>query len=403
MPTPLAGEPALIDPLPAISFPDMLRHHRIRRGLTQRALADLSTVSPRAIRDLEAGRANARTQTIHLLADGLHLRGAAREQFVRASLSGRSSPCDRGDTHAPRPVDALYGRDEEVRTITAALLSGARRMICLSGLPGVGKTRVAAEVAARLSADPGWPVLWVGSPAPAADLPGPLDTAYRRPMLLVLDGVATDPLAALATDLLARYPALRVLSTSRAPWHAPGVQATVLSPLAVRGEPLDAPAIRLFADRFAEVRPGFVLGPGNAGAVARMCRRLDGLPLALETVAARGRVLGLDHLLEVPVPGLLELTVPPRAGEPATTLGGLIGAAIRHLDARGQAILRRLAQHQDAWTVVGAAAELHLPLDEVVDALDLFVGHGMLHASHGEPVTTLRMPNLLRTLLARRL
>ncbi|GLY94055.1 helix-turn-helix domain-containing protein [Actinoplanes sp. NBRC 103695] len=407
MPMPLAGEPSLLEPpgLPpaSTSFPDLLRHHRVRSGLTQRTLADLSTVSPRTIRDLEAGRANARTQTIHLLADGLRLRGTAREQFVQASLSRRSSPCDRCGATAPQPVDALLGRDDEVRVIVTALRSGARRMICLSGLPGVGKTRVAAEVAARLGEEAQWPVLWVGPDAPAFDMSGSLDSVIHQPALLVLDSMTTEPLAVLAAGLLARYPALHVLSTSRAPWHVPGIQATVLSPLATpdAGDPRDTPAVRLFADRFTDVRPGFALSAANASAVAEMCRRLDGLPLALETVAARGRVLGLDHLLDMPVPDLLDLTVPARPGEPSATIGGLIGATVRQLDTQGQTILRRLAQDDGTWTVAGAAAVLRRPLDQVVDALDLFVGRGLLQATHGEPVTTLRLPNLLRALLVR--
>jgi len=108
---------------PAQPFPGLLRHHRIRNGLTQRALADLSTVSPRAIRDLESGRANARTQTIHLLADGLRLQGAVREHFVQASLSRRPTgpfDDDLGGT-APGPGTALPGRDAEARGLTEVL------------------------------------------------------------------------------------------------------------------------------------------------------------------------------------------------------------------------------------------------------------------------------------------
>src|SRR5208282_4004737 len=72
------------------TFHEILRSHRNLAGLTQQALADLSTISPRTIRDLEAGRANARKQTIHLLADALRLHGVVRETFVHAGLGNQS-------------------------------------------------------------------------------------------------------------------------------------------------------------------------------------------------------------------------------------------------------------------------------------------------------------------------
>jgi transcriptional regulator with XRE-family HTH domain len=417
------------------SFPEILRSHRERAGLTQRALADLSTVSPRAIRDLEAGRANARTQTIHLLADGLRLQGLLRELFVHAGRSGRrTGPVDADlGVAVPKPVNALLGRDTEVRAMADVLESGRRRMIAISGLPGVGKTRVAAEVAARLSARRGWPVLWVGTDARVPNgystAFGPLMRSLRsmvdsptedaslvcrlvgqHEVLLVLDGLADVKVPAGVEELLAYCPGVRVISTSRAPWRVAGVQVAVIPPLATPGPEWDAgssldaltgvPSVRLLVDRLAEVRPGFVLSQSTAGAAAEICRRLDGLPLALEVVAGRSRVLSLQQLAEVPVPHLLDFTVPARSGDAPTTIGGLIGASVERLGVTHRAILRELVRSDRTWTVPDVAAALHWPLDEVVDDLDLLIGSGLVRASHGEAATALHVPNLLRAFLS---
>jgi transcriptional regulator with XRE-family HTH domain len=429
--------PSLVSGPPADrSFPELLRHHRIRTGLTQRALADLSTVSPRAIRDLEAGRANARTQTIHLLADALRLQGAGRELFVRASLNRRpTNTFDVEGGRAPNAVNALRGRKDEVRAMAGSLRSGDRRMISLCGLPGVGKSRVAAEVAARLRAEPRWPVLWLGAAVPAlqgqgtafgplmrslrslieADPAAGIDQIRqlvdRQHALLVLDGIAGDRIAAGVAELLAYCPGLRVLSTSRTPWHMPGVRASVLSPLAVPAPEWPAgcvpddltgvPSVQLLADRLAEVRPGFVLDAANAAAAAEMCRRLDGLPLALEAVAGRSRVLSLAHLLDVPASALLDLAVPTRPADPASTLGELIGAGLGRLDTGPRTVLHTLARGDRRWTAPEAAATLRRPLEDVVDDLDELIGYGMLQALHDGPATELRVPRLLRSALLR--
>lgn len=417
-------------------FPELLRRHRIRAGLTQRALADLSTVSARALRDLEAGRANARTQTIHLLADGLRLQGAAREEFVRASLRRRrTGPFDLdGAAAAPDAVDALHGRDAEVDSLARMLSSGSRRMVSLSGLPGVGKSRMAAEIAARVGCGHDWPVLWLGAELPGAGpavepaprslralLDGPAQDTIehlrrlvgRHRAVVVLDGVPAATLAAGAEDLLSHCPGLRLISTSRAPWHVPGVQATVVSPLSTPelhgpvGYRPDAlagvPSVRLFLDRLGEVRPGFALDPANAGAVAALCRRLDGLPLALEVAAGRGRVLSVHQLADLPVPELLDLSVPARGDEPPRTLGGLLGATVARLRDGQRTLLRELVRRDRAWTVPEAAAVARRPLAEVIGALDVLIGRGLVRASHGEPANGLRVPNLLRAHLRREL
>lgn len=421
----------------APSFPELLRFKRVQAGLTQRMLADLSTVSPRAIRDLESGRANARTQTVRLLADALRVQGLARELFIHAGLGSRPGGpvgVDLGLT-VPRPVNTLLGRDCEVRAMANILESGRQRMISLSGLPGVGKSRVAAEVAARLGARRGWPVLWIGTGSRALDghgtTFGPLleslrllvgsgteDIARvcgligRHEALLVLDKVAGTGNPVAVEELLARCPSIRVVSTSRAPLPVAGVQGTVVAPLAAPGPEWDTtgsldmlvgvPSVRLLLERISEVRPGFTLGRADADAVARVCRRLDGLPAALEAAAGRFRVLSLRQLAALPEPSLLDLPVTPRSPGAPATVGNLVGSGFESLAAPHRAILLELVRLDRALTVPAAAEALHRPPDEVVNDLNVLIGCGLVHASHEESEALLRIPNLLRAYLVRR-
>ncbi|MFE9560579.1 helix-turn-helix domain-containing protein [Streptomyces sp. NPDC006487] len=420
----------------APSFPELLRFKRVQAGLTQRTLADLSTISPRTIRALESGRVNARMQTVRLLADALGLQGLARELFVTAGLGGGgpapagADPC----LTVPRSVNALLGRDVEVRALVHALESDHRRLVSLSGLPGVGKSRVAAETAARLSARRGWPVLWIGAGAVAPDghgtAFGPLLRSLRllvesgaqdvsavcrligrHEVLLVLDGVADTRHPVGVEELLAYCPGMRVISTSRAPWNVAGIQGTVLAPLAVPGPDREAasslellsgvPAVRLLVDRLSEIRPGYVLGRADSEAAVRLCRTLDGLPAALEAAAARCGVLGLHRLADMPAAGLLDL---PAAGRPAGapgTIGCPIRSGVERLAPAPRALLGELAGLERPLTVGEAAGALHRPLDQVVEGLGALMGGGFVRAAHEERETRLHLPNLVRAALAR--
>ena len=235
-------------------------------------------------------------------------------------------------TNLPAPLTTFVGRDADLAAV--ATLLGDHRLVTLVGPGGAGKTRLAGETATRVLdrfADGAWlaelaPVTGGSEVAQAVlgavglsgtrlpDQPGvppPSDVLTRlvdlladRSALIVLDNCEhlVDAAARVAADLLARCPRLRILATSREPL---GITGEALSPVAPLGLPpadaspaeaLEHPAVRLLADRAAAVRPGFVVDATTVAPVVEICRRLDGMPLAIELAAARMRSLPLTEV-----------------------------------------------------------------------------------------------------------
>jgi len=227
-------------------------------------------------------------------------------------------------------LTSFVGRAEEQARIGKQLEEG--RLVTLVGPGGVGKTRLATAFAAGTADEVPGGVCMVelASVTDPGDVPravigalglrevGPLDasTTPRDPMsrlvealsatemLIVLDSCEhlIDAAARLVDDLLGQCPRLRVLATSREPLGVLGEALCPVSPLGLpdpgvsAGEAMTYPALRLFADRVAAVRPGFTVTDDNVAIVVELCRRLDGLPLAIELAAARLRSLPLEEL-----------------------------------------------------------------------------------------------------------
>ncbi len=272
--------------------------------------------------------------TVRSLADALALTEAerasfasavpARDENVRASDAG-TPPAD-----LPAPATALVGRERDVEAVVGLIRHPENRLVTLTGPGGVGKTRLATEVARTLLAAGSFPdgVFFVVL-APLGDASLVLPTiaqalldageteglsssaslrAYlrnKRPLLVLDNFERLLEAAPEVAALLEAFPDLAVLATSRAPLRVRGEREYPVAPLAVpdpaRAPRLEdvvgAPAVELFVQRARQASPAFEPSEANAAAVAAICWRLDGLPLALELAAARMRFLGPTALL----------------------------------------------------------------------------------------------------------
>lgn len=362
-------------------FGTLLRSFRDKRGLTQRQLADLSTVSVRAIRDLESGRVRRpRPDTARLIADGLGLSGPGRSELESARCGGLRPEAP----PLPAPLGALIGRDVECAQLDELLRSGAQRLVTLTGLAGIGKSRLALEVASALRRQ-GTPVRWQGDGDPASvadDEPHP----GHAPAVLVLDGVShRSGLPEGTARLLGRYPGLRVLCTARAPLGVPGECAVPLEPLALpEGPPspaalLASPAGALLLHHIRHVRPGFEVSTANAGALTAIVRRLDGVPPALDAAASWFLVYQPADLLAYLTGDPLEF-----ATERLASWLDAVRDTLSGLDAAESALLAQLARPAGAGADRSLAEIVELsghPAGDCVRLVHRLVSLGLLAGS----------------------
>lgn len=308
------------------------------------------------------------------------------------------------------PPAGLIGRESEMAQLQQAL--AASRLVSLVGPGGVGKTRLATPAALALAAGfaDGTCVVELAALADARRVPDAVAHALRLPalpgrideaalarackplaVLIVLDNCehVLGAVAALVQCLLEAAPHVSVLATSQQPLGLREERVMRLGGLRCSGAPGDgaAPAVRLFAARARAVDPRFVLEGGDATAVAEICRRLEGLPLALELAAARVPLLGTAGVLERLDQQLKLLTRgTPDAPERQQTLRAAMQWSHGLLDATQKAVFRRLALFGDSFTLQGAQAVAgDEAIDEwtVLDALDALVAKSLLQMVHG--------------------
>jgi predicted ATPase/DNA-binding XRE family transcriptional regulator len=400
-------------------FGSILRRLRHSAGLSQEELAEQSGVSARAVSDMERGlRRQPRPETLRLLADALALSDDSRALFYAAAhlepdpVADRSSEQSSGGSAAiPAPLrslphhpEKLIGRTEDIATIESLLLDQKVRLITLTGPGGVGKTRVALEAARQLASSfaDGAEFIDLSAVRDADQVAGAIARALgireygHRPAgemlmdvlgpaqrLLVLDNFEQVIEAApVVGALLAAAPRVQILITSREtlrirderelpirPFALPG-------PLAVTdiGTGLINPAIALFVATAQTVRPGFTLTADNAAVVVDICRRLDGLPLAIELAAAR-----LKHFPPELLLSRMQQRLPVLAGGPRDaptrhqTLRDTIAWSYELLDPAEQQLFRTLGVFAGGATY--DAIETVASLD---GSLDVMTGLGSL-------------------------
>ncbi|HMM41525.1 MAG TPA: tetratricopeptide repeat protein [Thermomicrobiales bacterium] len=350
----------------AHEFGDLLREYRDRAGLTQEQLAEPSGLSGDAIGLLERGaRRRPHRHTLQQLGAALGLADQERAALETAARSGARTSGPASHAALPAPSTSFVGRAAEVADLVRLLDDPERRLVTLTGPGGVGKTRLAIEVAGRTAARFSDDVVYlplapirdpelVGEAVSRAlgfDL-GALTAATReRRALLVLDNCEHLPSAGpVVVALLAALPRLVVLATSRAPLRLSAEQQYPVSPLDARD-----PGVLLFAARARAVALDFALIPENVDAVAAICRRVDGLPLAIELAAAWVKVLPPEALLARLTRVLPLLDDGPRdLPERHQTLRAAIGWSEDLLTDAERALFRLLSVFDGGWTLEAA-------------------------------------------------
>jgi predicted ATPase/DNA-binding CsgD family transcriptional regulator len=309
----------------------------------------------------------------------------------------------------PTPLTTLVGRQAELAEIPRLL--ARTRLLTLTGAGGMGKTRVALEVARALAANysdgaelvelaafdnPHLVPQAVATVLGVAEQPGRVlvdvlaDALRTRRLLLVLDNCehVIGASAELAQHLLQACPELRILATSREPLGLAGETVWRVPPLAMAANEEDtnfehiaqSEAVRLFADRAASVLPGFALTERTAPVVGRVCRRLDGIPLALELAAARVAVLSVEQLAER-LDNALELLTAGSRTAPARqqTLLRTLDWSYALLTELEQRLFDRLAVFAGGWTLEAAEAVCAGEGIQHKQVLDLLAG--LVHKS----------------------
>ncbi|MFB6817692.1 helix-turn-helix domain-containing protein [Streptomyces sp. NPDC056347] len=420
---------------PAPGLDVLLQNARKRAGLTQEQLAGLSTVSVRAIRDLELGRVqHPRRETLKLLANAMRLSDARRvelELAVDAKAAGRvfQDIYGTGLATPPPPLRPLIGRRAELDALTARLRADHERLLTLVGLPGVGKSRLAQEAAGVMHAQYGVPVLWVD----LGDDAEPVDTAHGNPQatvtgwvralvrngeefeelaaligskatLIVLDGHDASPsVTPRLLSLLRVCERLKILTTTDRPVQLPGGRLLPLAPLAaptaadLAAEPLggslvaDRHAVELTLSHVSYMRPDFLPTDSVVTTVAHICRALDGMPQALEAAASWLLLYSPQQLLDIArtTPLVLLDGVTPAAPGSGPTLGERLTEAVTGLDPRAAALLRTLAELEDPWTMDGAARARGTSLAQTARDVHGLLVRGLIRrlpATAGDPV-----------------
>jgi predicted ATPase/class 3 adenylate cyclase len=359
-------------------------------------------------------------------------------QLTHADLPAGFPPIHTGAGRGPRPLPvgttSLVGREQAIGEVAGLLGGPGVRLVTLTGPGGVGKTRLAVAVGERLAerfgagtafvplaavTDPGLVLAGVAR-AVGAELAGagaPLEALAEYfgddSWLLILDNL--EQVISAAGDLgalLARCPGVVILATSRTVLGLRAEREYPVPPLPLPADPagvpvealMVSPAVALFVDRARAVRPGFALTAGNAAAVAEICRRLEGLPLAIELAAARTRLLDPAALLRRLAASLDALgTGAVDLPERQRTLRATVEWSVGLLDDAERSLLETVAVFVDGWTVEAAAQVAGLSEDRALELSEALARHSLIYLDSTESGPRSRMLETVRAFVAEQL
>jgi non-specific serine/threonine protein kinase len=398
------------------SFHRLLKYHRLAAELTQEDLAERAQLSARAISDLERGiKTVPHRDTVESLARAL---GLPVEELERVVPRRRGPRASRTLAQLPVTPTSFIGRDAEVCDVVTLLRSPETRLVTVTGPPGIGKTRLTLASAEKASTEFPDGVVFV----PLAAL---RDTALVVPSLAQALGIQRSRFSSLeqhvvdylqsrrllliidnfehvldAGNVIARILAacsdVKFLISSRAALNVRREHRFELGPLAVppSGVALAVddlsryPALLLFSERARMVSPGFQLTPNNLGAVAGICRRLNGLPLAIELASARANMLSPSALLQRLGDQLRVLTGGSRdVPERHRTMRSAIAWSYDLLNERERRLFRQLAYFAGGFSIEAVesiAGSDDRPFGNVLDELTSLVDKSLVLTTPGE-------------------
>jgi predicted ATPase len=356
------------------------------------------------------------------------------ERFAAARPSTSATAPSRGPWRLPVATTSLVGREQAIDEVAALLAPPEARLVTLTGPGGIGKTRLALAVGERLRDrfDAGTafvPLAGITQPeqvltgiaravgvdlaATDASLEALVEQVGDDAWLLLLDNLEQVLEAASDLDqLLARGGGVAILTTSRTVLGLRAEHVYPVPPLLLPADPAGAPAealatspaVALFVERARAVRGDFALTDRNAWAVAEICRRLEGVPLAIELAAARTRLLEPDALLgrlsgSLDALGTGAVDLPERQH----TLRATVEWSVALLEDTERSLLETLAVFVNGWTVEAAAQVAELDEDQALEASEALARHSLIQLDRTDLGPRLRMLETVRAFVAERL
>ncbi|TMA23558.1 MAG: DUF4062 domain-containing protein [Deltaproteobacteria bacterium] len=341
--------------------------------------------------------------------------GGAGGPAPPASIPGRRVP-----RSLPATSTSLLGREQDIAAISTLLATPEVRLVTLTGPGGIGKTRVGIRAAEQLAADFDDGAVFVDLAAAGAEaVPeliaravGVRDTSVDAPLVRLRRALRERQFSSELDELLTRCRGLQILVTSRTVLRLRAEREYPVRPLTVPAfsshPPIEQlaslPAVQLFVDRARAVRYDFALTNDNALAVAGICRRLDGLPLAIELAAARARLLEPNALLARLGKSLDALgTGPVDLPERQRTLRATAEWSIALLDDAEKQMLATLSMFVEGWTLAAAVQVSGLTEDQALDRIDALARHSLVNVEATDVGPRFRMLQSIRELAAERL